>query len=88
MPLLTELKNALGCDFYKDFAPDGAGWLAEFGRPRPQQRPKCHARSPTRKPSRSATLLRPGTGALRPGRSSSRCDFFSTNFLTGAKSKA
>jgi hypothetical protein len=24
MPLLTELENVLGCDFYKDFAPDGA----------------------------------------------------------------
>jgi len=25
MPLLMELENVLGCDFYKDFAPDGAG---------------------------------------------------------------
>jgi hypothetical protein len=30
MPLLTELENVLGCDFYKDFAPDGAGGWRDF----------------------------------------------------------
>jgi hypothetical protein len=28
MPLLTELGNFLGCDFYKYVAPDGAWFVA------------------------------------------------------------
>jgi hypothetical protein len=30
MPPLMGLENVLGCDFYNDFAPDGAGGWRDF----------------------------------------------------------
>jgi hypothetical protein len=63
--------------------------LAERGRPRPQQCPNCDAPSSNPPPPRSATLLRPGTGALRrraggAGTGRSRGGFFLIKFLAGA----